>query len=188
VVFWLFNTAKDGSVSEVFELENQYVIAIQTGEQEAGLARLDDVRAEISKKVMDEKKAALIISKLNQANGSLEEIKTAYGSGARTGNADLSFSSNSFPGVGFAPEAIGLAVTMEEGETTKPFKVQNGVIIMTVTSKSALPELGDYDAYRSVVLNARRSFRRRDVPATFQNIYNALTERAEIEDNRYKFY
>lgn len=188
VVFWLFNTASNESISDVFELENQYVVAIQTGEQEEGTAQLADVRNEITRKVLDEKKSSQIIEKLAALTGSLEEIKAAYGTGARTGNVDLTMSTNSFPGVGFAPEAIGLAFSMNEGETTRAFKVQSGVMILNVTSKPAQPTLGDYDAYRSVALNASRSFRRREVPATFQNVYNALIEKAEIEDNRYKFY
>jgi len=188
IIFWLFNTASNESVSDVFELDNQYVVAIQTGEQEDGLAQLADIRNEVSRKVLDEKKSTQIISKLVGLTGTLEDIKTAYGAGARTGNVDLALSSNSFPGVGFAPEAIGLAFSMNEGETTRAFKVQSGIMILNVTSKSSQPVLGDYNAYRSVALNSSRSFRRREVPATFQNVYNALIENAEIEDNRYKFY
>ena len=48
----------------------------------------------------------------------------------RTGSADLTLSSNSFPNVGFAPEAVGVAFSLKEGEKTAPFATDNGVIII----------------------------------------------------------
>ena len=188
IVYWLFNRADVGTVSEVFELENEYVVALQVSEQEEGTAALEDVRAEITRKVKDQKKAQIIISKLAGLSGSYEEIKTAYGDGARVGNTALSLSSNSFPGVGFAPEAIGTAFSLQQGESTTPFEVQNGVLLMTVAERTGLTELSDYEAYRGVVVNRMNSFRRRETPFTFQNIYNALIEGADIEDERYKYY
>jgi peptidyl-prolyl cis-trans isomerase D len=188
IVFWLFNKADIGSVSEVFELEDQYVVALQTGEQEEGTADLADVRAEITRKVRDGKKASIIIEKLNGLDGSYDEIKNGYGEGARTGTATLTLSSNSFPGVGFAPEAIGTAYSLQQGEATLPFEVQNGIVMLTMTERDGQEELSSYEDYRAVVTNRSGTFRRRETPFTFQSIYNALTENASIEDERYKFY
>ena len=95
---------------------------------------------------------------------------------------------NNISNIGFAPVAIGLAFSLEEEEETLPFKIQNGVIMLTVTSKTPLEDLSDYEAYRSVVLNKQTSVRRREDPFTYQNIYNALIESVEIIDNRHKFY
>ncbi|MFY0687983.1 MAG: SurA N-terminal domain-containing protein [Cyclobacteriaceae bacterium] len=189
VVFWMYNEASLGDISEVFELANdQYIVAALTGVQEKGTARLSDVRNEISRKVRDEKKSEIIVNKLNGLSGTYEEIKTAYGEGARTGTTDITFSTNSFPGIGFAPGAIGLAFSLEEGESTRAFKTQNGVLLMTVNTKNYPAEIANYDAYRAVFVGNQRSFRRRETPFTFQNIYNALSEGADIEDERYKFY
>ncbi len=188
IAFWLYNKAEVGTVSEVFELENEYVVALHTGAQEKGLADLADVRAEITRKVKDEKKAAIIKDKLQGLSGSYEEMKNEYGEGARNGSATLALNSNSFSGVGFSPIAIGTAFSLEQGESTLPFEVQNGIVMLTVTEKAGLQELSDYEAYRSVVVNKGSSFRRREVPFTYQNIYNALVEEAEIEDDRYRFY
>ena len=60
--------------------------------------------------------------------------------------------------------------------------------MLTITTKTPLEELSDYEAYRNVVLNAQTEVRRREDPFTYQNIYNALIESVEIVDNRYKFY
>ncbi len=188
IVFWLFNTADIGDVSDVFELDDKYVVAVQTSEQKEGTANLEDVRSQVSRKVLDKKKADIIISQLDGLEGSYEDIQTAYGDGARVSSGDITLSTNSFPGVGFAPEAIGTAFSLEEGESTLPFVTQNGVLMLTVTAKNILEDLADYEAYRPVVVNNTRSVRRREEPFTFQNIYDALLEYADIEDERYKYY
>jgi peptidyl-prolyl cis-trans isomerase D len=188
IAFWLYNKAGIGSVSEVFELENEYVVALHTGSQEKGTADLADVRAEVARKVRDEKKAEMIKSKLSGLTGSYDEIKAAYGEGARSGSTNLTLNSNSFSGVGFSPVAVGTAFSLGQDESTLPFEVQNGVVMLTVTQKEGVEDLSDYEAYRSVVANKTSSFRRREVPFTYQNIYNALIEEAAIEDERYKFY
>ncbi|MDH5609084.1 MAG: peptidylprolyl isomerase, partial [Cyclobacteriaceae bacterium] len=188
VIYWLYNKADVGEVSDVFELENQYVVAVMTGEQEKGTARLEDVRNEISRKVIDQKKASQIMAKLASTSGSYEDRAAAYGTGARAGSSEVNLGSNSITGVGLAPVAVGVACSLDEGESTAAFEVQNGVMMITLRTKAALEELSDYEAYRGVVTNRYASYRRREEPLTFQNIYNALIEKADIEDNRYKFY
>ncbi len=188
IVFWMFNKAEVGDISDVFELDDKYVVAVLKSEQNEGTANLTEVRAQVNRKVIDQKKSEMIMDKLNGLTGSLEEIKEVYGEGARTGNTELTFSSNSFPGVGYAPEAIGIAFSLEEGESTLPFEVQNGVLMVSASSKNVLEELADYEAYRGVVLNQTNYVRRREEPFTFQNVYDALVKAGEIEDNRYKFY
>lgn len=188
ITFWLFNKASAGSVSEVFELDNKYVVAVQTGYQEEGIASLSEVKNEISKKVRDQKKAASIISQLEGLDGSLEDMQATYGDQARVNSADITLSTVSIPNVGYAPEAVGLAFALEEGEKTAPFKVDNGVLVLVLNSKSQAQELEDYGDYISTVLDSRRSFRRREEPFVDQNIYDAVIEFAEIEDNRYKFF
>ena len=188
IVFWLFNEASNDEASEVFELNDRYAVVIQTGAQKEGTAQIEDVVNELKRKILDDKKADLIISRLSELTGSYDEISTAYGPGGRVGVANLSLNENNISNIGFAPVAIGLAFSLEEGEATLPFKIQNGVIMLTVTTKTPLEDLNDYEAYRSVVLNEQTAVRRREDPFTYQNIYNALIESVEIIDNRHKFY
>ena len=188
IVFWLFNEASNDEASEVFELNDRYAVVIQTGAQKEGTAQIEDVVNELKRKILDDKKADLIISRLSELTGSYDEISTAYGPGGRVGVANLTLNENNISNIGFAPVAIGLAFSLEEGEATLPFKIQNGVIMLTVTTKTPLEDLNDYEAYRSVVLNEQTAVRRREDPFTYQNIYNALIESVEIIDNRHKFY
>lgn len=197
IVSWAYNKASKGAVSEVFEIDDKYVVAVLTSIQEKGTANLAQVTGEVKSKILNKKKAEYIISKINGLEGEeMEELKGAYGEGARSGSADLTLSSNSFPNVGLAPEAVGIAFSLEEGEKTAPFAIDNGVIMLVSTAKSTPEALDSYSSYTSQVLSSRAS---RNIPiANFplsfyallvsQRLDNAVKEFAEVEDKRYKFY
>lgn len=182
VVYWAYNSASKGDVSDVFEINDQYVIAVITGEQEEGPADLESVRFEITKKVRDQKKAKIISEKLNGLSGTMDEIASGYGEGAKVYNMPaLKLSSNSLKSVGLAPEAVGVAFSMDNGETTKPFAVDNGVLIIEMVNKLEAPEISDYESYRTQVLQQRQG----------RIAYSAdqtIKELAEIKDERYKFF
>lgn len=182
IVFWAYNTASLNEVSEVFEIDDQYIIAVVTEEQEEGVADLESVRYEITKKVRDQKKAKLIVDKLNGQSGSLDEIAAAYGQGAKVYNMPaLKLSTNTLKSVGLAPEAVGTAFSMENGETTKPFAVDNGVVVIEMVNKLEAPEVSDYESYRTQVLQQRQGRIAYGVDQTIKDL-------AEIKDERYKFF
>ncbi|WP_421874688.1 peptidylprolyl isomerase [Marinoscillum sp.] len=197
VTLWLYNEGDVDKVSDVFELENSYVVAVMTGRQMEGTAKLSQVRNEIESKVLNEKKTKYIKDKLAGISAdNFDAMKEAYGSEARTGSADLTLSSNSFPNVGFAPEAVGVAFSLEEGEKTAPFEITNGVLVLSATTKSLAADQENYESYKATVASERRS--RQAVIANFplsftplfvpQSLDNAVKEFAEIEDKRYKFF
>lgn len=197
IVYWLYNDAKTDKISDVFELQDQYVVAVMTGKQPEGTAKLSEVESEIKAKVLSQKKAEYIQEKLNSLDSEdFDALKEAYGEEARTGQTDLTLTSNSFPNVGFAPEAVGVAFSLEEGEKTAPFAATNGVLIIRAVAKSLPEDLDKYTTYKTAVENDRRS--RKTVVANFplsfyplfisQALDNAVKEFAEIEDKRYKFF
>lgn len=197
VVLWLYNEASVNKVSDVFEMDDNYVVAVMTGRQMEGTAKLSQVKSEIRTKVLNQKKADYIKEKLaGVSTEDLEAAASTYGEGARSGSSDLTLSSNSFPNVGFAPEAVGIAFSLEEGEGTAPFEAPNGVLIIKATAKSMAADQEDYSSYIAQVENERRV--RKTVVANFplsfsplfvsQAIDKAVKEFAEIEDTRYKFF
>lgn len=182
IVSWLYNTASKGDVSEIYEIDNFYVIAAMAGKQEKGTANLNVVRNEISRKVMDQKKAQAIIDKLSPADGQLQELADNYGSDAKVYTMNgLKLSSNSLNSVGLAPEAVGVAFSMENGEKTKPFALDNGVIIIELINKIEPAEIADYVPYQGQVQQKRQSRISFNIDAT-------VKELADIQDERYRFF
>ncbi len=182
IIFWAFNEAKVGEVSSVYDLDNTFVVAAVTAKQEKGTASLESVRYEVRRKVINQKMAENIKAKLAGLSGTLDEIATAYGEGARVLDmAGLQMSGNTLNGVGSAPEAVGVAFTLEPGERSGAIVVDNGVVMIEVVDITMAADLDDYTATKDQVAQSRQIRIR-------QNIDDAITEFAEIEDNRHKFF
>jgi peptidyl-prolyl cis-trans isomerase D len=182
IVTWLFNTGEVNGISEVFELDNEYIIAVMTEQQDKGAASLEVVRNQVERKVRDVKKANQIIAKLSNADGALDEIAETYGDAAQVIDmSNLKLSGNTLNTVGLAPEAVGLAFSMENGEKTKPFKVDNGVLVLELVNKTDPADISDYESYRAQVEQKRQG----RIP---YNINETVKELAKIEDLRYKFF
>lgn len=183
IVMWAYkDNTSVGEVSEVYELEDRYVVAAVTGKTEKGTAKVSDLREELTALVKNEKKAAQIKEKLSSLNGTLQEMAQAYGADAKVYSAsDLRFGDFSLPTVGYAPAAVGAAFALNEGAVSKPVEAQNGVVVVKTISKTEAPEVADYASYEEQV-QQRRSSR------TPYLISEAVKESAAVEDKRYKFF
>jgi peptidyl-prolyl cis-trans isomerase D len=181
VVRWAFNDASVNKVSDVFELDNAYVVAVLTDKTEAGTASLDQVREEVTTLVKNEKKAKIITDRL-QGKNSLEDMKAVYENEASLGNTpDLKLSSTVIPGIGFAPRAIGKIFGMETGKISKPINEDVGILVARVNAVTPAGEIADYSRYQGqLTLNASQR--------TAYMIMMAMEELAEVKDYRYRFF
>lgn len=181
VVQWLFRDADTGDVSTVFDLQENYVVAIMTGEVKKGYKPLEAVKTEITPAVKNEQKGKIISEKLAAATGTLEEVKNSFGSDANVySSSDLRLNSNSLPNVGFDPQAIGLVFSLENGKRSKPFVGETGVLIVEVQNKTIAPAVADYAPYKMSLQQAAQNRN--------YSIAEAIKDRAGIEDKRYNFY
>lgn len=197
IVLWLYNDATNGAVSEVQEIEDQYVIATMTGMQEEGTANLDAVRNQVSLLVRNEKKGDKLVEELNAISSSdLNEIASSYGENAKVGTADIELFSSNISTVGYAPEVIGITFALNDEENTRAFKVKDGVIMVKLISKYIPEDVDDYSAVGQQLAQKRLGFTAlvADFPYTYfrvyitRNIDSAIKDFAEIEDMRYKFF
>lgn len=182
IVLWLFRDASKGKVSDVFDVQTSYVVAVMTKETEEGYRAFEDVKEEITPLVKNKLKGQKIAEKLKSLSGTIDEIATAYGEDATVNSSsDLKLNSNSLPGVGIDPVAVGTAFALESGKRSEPIIGQNGVLIIENNNKTIAPELGDYTMFKNQrlqTLNSQAGF----------NITEALKNGANIEDKRYLFY
>ena len=197
LVLWLYNEGETGAVSDVKEINDQYVVAAMTSKQEEGVANLEDVRNQVEQKVRNQKKADMIVEKFNGLDASdMEAMASAYGSDAKSGTADFQMFSNNVTGIGYAPEAVGLAFALDEEEVTRAFSVQDGVLAMKLLAKDLPEDLEDYSAYSIQVSTQRLGPNAliADFPLSYFRIFvsrkvdEAVKEFADIEDMRYKFF
>lgn len=182
IIQWLFRDASTGEVSDIFDLQDQYVVAVMTAETEEGYRPLESVADEIRPEVRKKIKAGIITDKLKGQNGTLEEIAQAYGEDAGVySSSDLKLSSNTLPTAGFDPRAVGVAFGLESGKRSAPFRGENGVLLIELQNKTIAPEIADYSAYKTSIQQEKQQF------SAF-SIAEAIKDAAEIEDMRYRFY
>jgi peptidyl-prolyl cis-trans isomerase D len=182
IVSWLFNTASEGQVSSVYEIDDQYVVALMTGEIEEGPADLTSVKLEVEKKVKNEKIGDLIADKLTGLEGTIDERATSFGDDVSVyESSDLSFGSYSLPSVGTAPEAVGKLFSMNSGDFSKPIITENGVVVLNLVNLTLAPEIADYTSYKTSLEQGMES-------RTSYYVAESIREWAAIEDSRYKFY
>lgn len=183
IVSWAFRDGKVGIVSTVFDQQDEYVVAIVTGEAEKGHRSLESVKEEITPMVKKEVQGRMIIEKIKSLTGStLEELATAYGNDAAVySSSDLKLSANALPSAGFNPKAVGVAFSLENGKRSEPLAGENGVLVMELQNKTIGPDL---DNYASFVQTLQQSAQSR----SSYGIAEAIKEKANIEDKRYKFF
>jgi peptidyl-prolyl cis-trans isomerase D len=181
-VQWLYRDAKVGAVSEVFDLQDAYVVAVMTGEVEEGYKPLQLVRSEITTPVQNKLKAAKIIEKLKGLNGTLDEMAASFGKDGNVySNSGVRLNTNTLTSVGFDPKVVGRAFSLEGGKRSEPIQGENGVVIIELQNKTIAPDIGDYTTYQDQLVQSlanRTSF----------NIGDAIKENSNIEDKRYRFY
>jgi len=182
VIQWLFRDASKGDVSTVFDLQDVYVVAVMTGEIEKGYKSLELVKEEITPAVKNEAKGKVIIEKLTALTGTLEEIATTYGKDATIStSSDLKLSTGNLPGAGFDPKAVGEAFSPEAGKRTKPFAGERGVLLVEMQNKTIAPAIADYTSFKNQLTDAA-------VNRNTSGVADAIKDKSNITDKRYKFY
>ena len=182
VVRWAFTDGAVGRVSEIFELEDAYVVALMTGRTDEGSVDLNLVRDQVLTEVRNEKKAEYIKEQI-QDKTTLEEMKEVFGDVASIGSSpDLKLSATVIPGVGFAPRAIGAAFGLQTpGELSEPIADEVGVVVVKLNAITPASEIADYSRYQNQL--TENSSQR-----TAYMIMMAMEELANVKDMRYKFF
>lgn len=182
MVTWLYREGKVGKVSDVFDLDDSYVVAVMTAETEEGYKDFEQIKEQITPLVKNQMKGEKIMEKLAAQKGTLEEMATGFGTDASVNSSsDLKLNSNNLPSVGVDAKAVGVAFSLENGKRSKPFAGENGVLVIETINKTSAPAIGDYTMFKNQLLqglNNKSSF----------GIAQAIKEVSKIEDQRYKFF
>lgn len=176
-VQWMYR-AELGTVSEPIELSDKMVVAVVTEINEKGVPSFESVKDQMERALIKEKKAEMLKAKLEGtdlvtiARDNSVSVLKAY---------DVSFSDVTLESAGREPKVIGAISSMKEGEVSMPLTGELGVYLVKVDAINPVPENADYSTNKSILESNRAT------AADFA-AYGALIEKANIEDNRYKYY
>lgn len=182
LVVWAFNdeTKMGSSSSEIFEINDRFVIPVLTGKTEEGNPQLEDVKDAVTAEVIKQMKAEAIIPKLK--GNTIEEMSASYGAGAVVNNAPgIAMNATSIADIGYDPKAVGKVFGLSVGKQTKPFASETGVAVLKVTNLTPAPETKDYSAQK-------QSLAQRAQSKGGYFINEAIKEISKVKDNRVKYF
>lgn len=182
LIRWIFTDAKEGNLSSVYEISDNFVVAVLKNKYNAGTINKEAVKYQAAYFAGIDLKAAKIIEKIGSDNTNIEDAAKKAGATAQISNAnDLNLATGMLGGAGYEMEAIAVALGLKPNATSKPIKGNGGVLIVQTLSITNAPEITNYEPFKSTILNSSSS----------QNdffINEAIRDKAKIEDNRYKYY
>ncbi len=183
VVRWAFDQKREiGDVSNVFDLENRYIVAILKQERSKGTPTLDQLKEFIEPLVKREKKAEKLIAEINNQVKTKADLEKNYPALAmKVDTAEISMGANALPGFGKEDEVIGTVFTMKDGEMSKPIKGNQAVYVVIVDKMVKATPKDDYTPEKKMLSNAF-------ITRSQREINEALKKRADIEDDRLLFY
>ncbi|MBV9962563.1 MAG: SurA N-terminal domain-containing protein [Parafilimonas sp.] len=179
LVKWAYDN-KPGAVSEPFNVNANYVVALLTGVSEKGLASPTAVQQTVEPLVRNEKKAQIIIAQ--QMKGStLEQVaQNAHQTVQRVDS--LSFSAFVVPQLGNEPQFIGAAFNKQMlNKVSSPIAGNSGVYVIRPEGVSGTANVGQTPEMQKQ--QAEQMLKQQ----VSQEV-SALRKAADIEDNRSKFY
>ncbi len=172
--------ANEGEISNVFELDDKFVLARVDGILEEGFRPFEDVKAEIRPRVLNEKRKAIVVSEMENAfdGSSLSGLATELSTRVRTKD-DLTFEARSIPGLGNDPEVIGVAFGLDTGETSPVMAAESAAYVLRVTDRNEVTEIPESERQQ-----IRRQLLAREQQQVAQQFIESLRNDAEITDNR----
>ncbi len=178
IVQWAFNEETEVGDIKRFNINNGYAVVQLTAKYREGLMAVEDASATVLPILRKEKKAAQIMAA--SSGKSLEELATANNTIIANASA-LTAKAPTIPGAGREALVVGTAFVMPEGDVSDLIEGETGIFKIEVTKKEAAPDLDNYATYANTLQNTS-SVR------VNNSVFNALKNKAEIEDNRAVFY
>ncbi len=182
LVRWVYS-AKKGEISKVFELSNQYVIAQVTEVKEKGILPLDAVRSQVELEAKKEKKAQQFIASFKSSMTGITTLDQLAPKVKSTVERveNQTFANATIMGVGKEGAVIGTVFSSKVNKISEPIKGDVGVFVVQVSEITAPPAAKDYLANQTQV---QTSIKQR----VDYELFEALKEKADVQDNRAKFY
>jgi len=180
IVKWAYG-AELGEVSEVFALDDKYIVANLNNIKEDGKLTVDGLRDELEAAVKKAKRASVLSAKMADARGkNLNQKAKNLGLEIQTAD-DVNLRSGFLTGAGSEPAVIGKAFSMNKGDFSEPIEGNGGVFMVKVSDKTEAGAPSAAELTRQTLKTSLSS----QVDATMMN---NLSKSVEVKDQRYKFY
>lgn len=183
LVRWAFGAEKGDISDKVYEIGNQYVVAKLTGVREKGILPLEQVKKDIEPMVRMKAKAKVLKEQMETAlNGANSINQVAQKAGRQVQSAqNVVFANPMIPGGGQENKVIGTVFGLQPKKLSKAIEGESGIFVVVTngfTNPAPLTNLFKQkdQMMQSVAQRAQGQY------------FEVLKEKAEIKDNRLRFF
>ncbi|MEJ6981597.1 SurA N-terminal domain-containing protein [Pedobacter sp. P351] len=183
LVRWAFDAEEGDVTDKVYEVGNQYVVAKLTSIREKGLLPLEKVKKDIEPMVRNRVKARMLTERFEEALkgvSSISQVAQKVGRQAQPVQ-NIVFANPVIPGGGQENKVIGTVFGLQPNKLSKPIQGEAGVFVVQVNGfTNPAPLTNTFkqkeQIMQSVAQRAQSQF------------FEVLKEKAEIKDNRLRFF
>lgn len=180
IVRWAFNKdTKVGDISNIFSLEDMYVVAALTKITKEGPTPYLDVVDQQRYPIINLKKGEYVVdqmAKYTDYNKMIDELK------GEKANIDLTFGSNTIANYGVEYSTVGKIMAMAPGETSQPIAGNTSAFVVKVNSLNQAAKAENYNE----IIKEKKNYFGNMVRNSAH--YGALKDASKIKDNRLIFF
>ena len=183
LIRWAFEADKGDHSDKIYESNTHYVVARVTGIHEKGQLPLEAVKSEIEPIVRNRVKAKKLIAQVNEAaNGasSLAQIGEKLGK-TPVSAENIVFANPVIPGVAQENAVVGTVFGLQPKQPSKPIRGSQGVYVVEVTGFVNPEAPSDLSVQKKQLEQAQAQ-------RTWSRVFQALQKKADIVDNRARFF
>ena len=177
MVRWL-NKSDLNAVSEVFQFDNSYVVAIVKSVHEEGEIDFDDVKEQITTLVIKKKKGEKIFQSVPKGSSLTEIAKT--NETRIISNQNATFSNDNLVSIGYEPELLGNIFSAKIGEISLPIIGRNAVYVIKVNSED--------EAVLGNNSQQKKQLKNQEISNANRATINVLKDAADVKDYRVDFF
>ena len=183
LVKWAYS-ADEHDVSNVMKFGNKYVVAAVEDVKKKGYADLDDVKTAIQLELTKRKKADKLSEEIADKSGgtkSMDQLAATLGTTVMDA-ASINFQTRTLGSIGIEPDIPAAAFALKDEVISQPVTGNSGVFVIEVTSE---------DQPQDIELLTQREkmiYERSYTSQTNYVVFDALKKRADVIDNRAKFF
>ena len=178
IVRWAFDKGTSVGDFKSFTTQNGFVIVKLLNINESGIMSVESGSVTALPEIRKEKKAEII--KNNIKGKDINSIADNQNQSVKSAVA-LNMKNPTIVGVGNEPLVVGTAFGLKEDNMSEPISGNTGVFVIKVNKITPATQLNSYQAIANRVGKSKEN-------SVNTQLYQALKDAAEIEDNRAVFY
>ncbi len=172
---------KVGAVSEPMEFNRKIVVTALKARRDKGLVTFEDIKDQIKPDVVRDKKSDKFKKEMEGKN--IADLEQELGLSAKMAT-NISEERPTLPGNANEPYVVGFALTMAEGNVSRPLVGKAGVYVLHLDSKTDVQPREEYLTYKDELEDRRQS----QMQTYSTGVYRALRELANVKDERSRLF